>query len=309
MPKTSILDCTFRDGGYNNDWTFGRKAKTRVPRFLAQAGIETIEMGFLWDKGDYTRRQSLYTDPRDAEEFIPKGSTARYLLMVTYGRYDLAKLPPKGETRIDGLRIIFRPRQWREAMDFIAEVKDRGYFVSCNPMQTFKYTDAELSALLSRANEARPDVLSIVDSFGSMFPTEVEAMARKFDDALAPGIALGFHSHDNLGLALPSSLRLAQMGLKRDLVLDAALRGLGRGAGNLRTEIIAMWLNGHSGAGYNIDKIFEAIDGYISVIHRRKPWRHDIIYGLSAMARIHPDYATFLIEHKAGAGIANAVLS
>ena len=50
MGKISLLDCTLRDGGYVNDWRFGREAIRGMGPKLADSGIEMFEVGFI--KGD-----------------------------------------------------------------------------------------------------------------------------------------------------------------------------------------------------------------------------------------------------------------
>jgi len=294
-----ILDCTLRDGGYNNNWTFGRKAKTRVPRFLAQAGVEFIEMGFL-QKGGFSRRQSLFADMRDADEFIPKAELgAKTFVMVDFkSRYPISEIPQKSEVKTDGIRVVFYPSDRKAAFEYIAAIKEKGYIVAANPMQAHLYDDAGRAELASLANKAKPHIFAIVDSFGCMSPAEVEDIGRQFDRLLSPEIALGFHAHDNLGLALPSALNLINLKLKRELIIDSSLRGMGRGGGNLRTEIIAMWLNQHAGKSYNLDRIFDAIDDYIGVQARKKPWAMDAILGLSGMEKLHQNYAIYLLERK-----------
>ena len=42
-----ILDCTLRDGGYINDWRFGKKTIISILDKLEKANIDIIECGFL----------------------------------------------------------------------------------------------------------------------------------------------------------------------------------------------------------------------------------------------------------------------
>lgn len=42
-----VLDCTLRDGGYINNWEFGRRAIASILDKLEAGGIEIIECGFL----------------------------------------------------------------------------------------------------------------------------------------------------------------------------------------------------------------------------------------------------------------------
>ena len=45
--STQILDCTLRDGGYINDWRFGKKTIVSILEKLEKANIDIIECGFL----------------------------------------------------------------------------------------------------------------------------------------------------------------------------------------------------------------------------------------------------------------------
>ena len=52
---------------------------------------------------------------------------------------------------------------------------------------------------------------------------------------LIPLVKLGFHGHDNLGMALANTLTAIEEGVD---IVDATVTGMGRGAGNLRTELL-----------------------------------------------------------------------
>ena len=49
-----ILDCTFRDGGYYNQWDFDDELVEKYLRLLALSGIDIIEIGYRFFKSkDY----------------------------------------------------------------------------------------------------------------------------------------------------------------------------------------------------------------------------------------------------------------
>ena len=50
MNKIKILDCTLRDGGYINDWKFGKAAITDVCNKSIASGADIVELGFLRDE-------------------------------------------------------------------------------------------------------------------------------------------------------------------------------------------------------------------------------------------------------------------
>ena len=41
-----LLDCTLRDGGYVNEWYFGKKAIREIKTSVEESGVELIEVGF-----------------------------------------------------------------------------------------------------------------------------------------------------------------------------------------------------------------------------------------------------------------------
>ena len=50
MNNVKILDCTLRDGGYVNEWKFGKKAIKHILFNLAKSNTDIIECGFLTNK-------------------------------------------------------------------------------------------------------------------------------------------------------------------------------------------------------------------------------------------------------------------
>lgn len=78
------------------------------------------------------------------------------------------------------------------------------------------------------------DVVYIADSAGAMLPADVKARVEAVVGALS--IPVGFHAHANLGLAIANSLTAAEAGA---CYLDGTCRGLGGGAGNAQSEVLA----------------------------------------------------------------------
>ena len=42
MLDIKLLDCTLRDGGFCNDWHFGKQAMAGISRGLARSGVDVI---------------------------------------------------------------------------------------------------------------------------------------------------------------------------------------------------------------------------------------------------------------------------
>ncbi|MDR1974817.1 MAG: aldolase catalytic domain-containing protein [Bacteroidales bacterium] len=83
---------------------------------------------------------------------------------------------------------------------------------------------------------------------------------------------------------------------ERMLLLDGSVFGMGKGAGNTPTELLAMYMNDNFGAQYDISQILEAADINILDIFKRTPWGYQLKYFLAASNDCHPNYVSFLID-------------
>ena len=45
--KINLLDCTFRDGGYYNNWEFNYKLINNYLKFIKKVSIKFVEIGFF----------------------------------------------------------------------------------------------------------------------------------------------------------------------------------------------------------------------------------------------------------------------
>ena len=96
--------------------------------------------------------------------------------------------------------------------------------------------------MCKRANFIGVNACYIVDSFGSMFPEDMDLILSIFEETLDNQIELGFHSHNNIQLSLALSIKFIN-DAKRDIIIDSTLQGIGRGAGNTKTELLLEYMN------------------------------------------------------------------
>lgn len=87
------------------------------------------------------------------------------------------------------------------------------------------------------------DVVYVTDSAGALLPHEVTERVKLLVDNL--GVKVGFHAHNNLGLAVANSLAAIEAGAS---FVDGSARAMGAGAGNTQTEVLVAVLNK---LGYN----------------------------------------------------------
>ncbi len=299
MRRVKILDCTLRDGGYINKWRFGKRTIREIARGLVSADIDIMEVGFLTSP-PYDPDFSLYATDTDIGNILTceKGGT-RVAAMIAIGEKEMdpALLGPAAQSPLDIVRITFHgdDAEMGKAFSFARTLREKGYDVCMQPVGTIGYTDAELVSLIEKVNELHPYAFYLVDTLGEMYKHDILRLLYLADHNLAPGIAVGLHSHNNLQLSLANAQEMVEFRTPRELILDSSVFGMGRGAGNLHTEAITEYLNTNKGAGYDILPLLQIIDEQLMQIYVESGWGYSAAYFLSAVKHCHPNYATFLM--------------
>ena len=294
MKNMQILDCTLRDGGYCNEWEFGYSNISKIINKLDAAGIDIIECGFLTNKNADNHDLSRYKTLRDLGSHVNTGKKAKLVVMANYGEYDFHQLP-ENEGIVDGIRVAFHKDDWEKALEACRLVQEKGYLVFAQPMVSLRYSEEEFLNLIKEINAMNPYAFYIVDSFGSMKQEELEKLYIIANEILKADIILGFHAHNNMQLARANAEWLIEnCAGNRNILIDSSVCGMGRGAGNLNTELIAEYLNSVKDTNYNVKSILEIIDEVILDFYEKKYWGYSLPNFLSAKYNLHPNYAEFL---------------
>lgn len=290
-----ILDCTIRDGGYLTGKKFTPEFVNGVINGLIKAGIDYIEVGFLQNqKKDET---IVYSNSQDARKYIPfsKG-VSQFTGFADNSRYSIDKLDDFDGKSFENIRICFAKHEYKEALRFADAAKKKGYHLFVQPMDAMGYTWGERDDLLSRVNDIMPDVVSIVDTFGSMYLEDMKAVFEQMDGKLDRTIKIGCHSHNNLQLSCALTEKFIALAVQtgRNIVVDSSLLGMGRGAGNAPTEAIVNYLNVMHGKKYNLTAIFDVIDQYVEPLKKIVYWGYDLPMFISGATSSHVDNIYYL---------------
>lgn len=291
--KISVLDCTLRDGGYVNNWFFGEKNIEIILAKLVESKIEIVECGFLTKKDKYSADYSKYDSIEDVNRRLPSDSSSQFAVMVNYGEYPAEELPSYSGSGVSIVRVAFHKKDLNDALVFCEKVKEKGYKVFVQAMVSISYSDSEFLYLIRKCNQFLPFSLYIVDSFGVMKKKEVMHYFELLEENLDETINVGFHAHNNMQLAFSNAINLIDNS-RRNLIIDSSIHGMGRGAGNLNSEIFIEYLNDNIGKNYQLKPILEAIDKVIENIYLKTPWGYSLPNYLSAKHNCHPNYASFL---------------
>ena len=305
MGKINILDCTLRDGGYINNFAFDNTHIISIIKQLQDAKIDIVECGFLDSENGKVENLTRYDRCETINALLnklPEQNCPLFVAMVEYGKMTVDELPEVGDKKnlIRGIRLSFRKSDHLSIFEDAQKIIDKGYKLFIQPIATELYSDTEILNLIDRCNAIAVDAMYIVDTHGSMMREDFRRLYYLFEHNLNVNTSLGFHSHNNLQLSYSNAIDFIEIShlSQREIIIDASIYGMGRGAGNLNTELLADYINRHKDHYYRIDPLLEVVDEYLSAIYQQNHWGYSLEHFLSASEHCHPNYASFLINKK-----------
>lgn len=295
MNKVKILDCTLRDGGYVNDWNFGDKEAKAIVKGLSQTGIDYVEVGFI-KLCNYVANKIQFSEMNQITQlFKPTKQKLSLIVEVGYG-YPVQNFPERSEETVDLVRVIMWKRMLKQGLEYCKELKRKGYDVGVQATRTEQYSNDEFAQLIDMFNEISPTGIYIVDTFGLLTKEKLLQYAKIADEHMKKDICLGYHAHNNMQQAFSNAQAMIETNWKHDIMLDASILGMGRGAGNLCLELLFKILNEKNKTSYPLDPLFEIADKYLMKYYKEAPWGYSMPYLLSAQNGCNPSYVDYLTK-------------
>ena len=269
-----ILDCTLRDGGYYTNWDFNSKIVDAYILAMNELPIDYLEVGYRNKPSKEYMGKFGYT-PVSVLKHLRNISTKKIAIMLNEKNTtpeDLNHLLLPIIGLVDMIRIAIDPQNIDRAIVLAKAIKTMGFEVGFNVMYMSKW--AEMNGFLSKlkAIDKIADLFCMVDSFGGITPKEVKNLlkeVRKYTH-----VPVGFHGHDNLQLGLINSITAIDDGID---FIDATITGMGRGAGNLKMELLLTYLNKHHGLNVDFNVLGNIITTFTCfleqiIFHKKKLW-------------------------------------
>ena len=289
-----LLDCTLRDGGIVIDFKFGVDRIQTIKKTLEKSGVNYIECGYIDEKKGGAIGLTCYDNEVSIEKtFLSSGKkhNISYVAMIDYGNFNVNNLFKRTDKSIDGIRLAFHKENWESAIESGKIIIEKGYDLYIQPMVSLRYTDDEYRKLIQTCNEKleRAKGFYIVDSFGQMDSSSLLHMLEIADQYLSINMKIGFHAHNNRQMAYSNALTFIKHNAKHDIMLDASIMGMGKGAGNLCTELIEDDLI-KEGNLYDTHVIYEIISEYFGEQQKMTHWGYSLEYYLSSLYSVTPSY-------------------
>ncbi len=290
-PNLKILDCTLRDGGLMNAHRFTDGFVKAVYAACAAAGIDIIEVGYKASKRIFAPAEFgkwKYCSEDDLRRVIGDDPTKIMLsVMADAERTDYREdIEPKSRSVIDIVRVAAYIHQIPAALDIVKDAHDKGYMATANIMAVSTVPEAELEKGLELLARSEAEVIYLVDSYGALYSEQVHYLLAKYRRyAGAAGKMVGMHAHNNQELAFANTIEAIIHGV--DFV-DGTLAGMGRGAGNCRTESLVSFLHNPK---YKLQPLLECIGKHIEPLRHDLNWGFDVTYMLTGVFNRHPSAA------------------
>ncbi len=291
-PDIKVLDATLRDGGLVNSFRFSDEFVKALYIANLRAGVDYMEFGYKASK-DIFKEEDFgdwkFCDEAALRRIVGNNETdMKIAVMADVGRCNLQRdLLPKEESVIDMVRIATYIHTMPAAIEMIEYCHSLGYETTCNIMAISKANTSDIDAALEMLRESSVDVIYLVDSYGSLFPEQIQRLTTQYLSHFeGTDKKIGMHAHNNQQLAFANTIESCSMGAS---FLDATVGSMGRGAGNCAMELLLGFLKNPK---YNITPILRFYEDYILTLRKNGlVWGYDIPYLLTGKMNLHPSSA------------------
>ena len=235
-----ILDCTFRDGGYYTNWDFNENIVREYLEGVNKLPIDYIELGYR-NNAEMEYLGKFGYSPVYLLKKIRELSNKKLAVMLNEKSTtveDLQQLTEPIKGLVDMIRLAVNPKNMLRAITLAKAVKEQGFEVGFNIMYMSKWDEYEGFYEQLKGINGIADILNMVDSFGGVMPHEVAAIIKKLRGIVI--CQIGFHGHNKLEMPLANTWAALEAGVDS---IDSTILGMGRGAGNLNTELLLTYLN------------------------------------------------------------------
>lgn len=292
--NVKLLDCTLRDGGYYNNWEFSDNFVANYINQCQKIGIDIVELGYI---RIVEKNYGIYGN-LNKEKLKTLTSMIKFNKMsatVMLDAQEILGIEPNSilenieriydKNIVKYIRIAIHYSSLEAFIKYLDIFQKEKFNVCINLMQIDLATDKEIELCISIIEHlSRISAIYLADSLGSFLPGKLQEMVKLFNERIS--FPIGFHAHNNQGLALVNSLCAIKNGATW---IDCTMYGMGRGAGNVQTEQILSVLK-DSISNSVLNELYEFIITDLQAMKDKYLWGSSPLYGISGIQKIHPYY-------------------
>jgi 4-hydroxy 2-oxovalerate aldolase len=259
MPEILVSDPTLRDGNHAVGHRLNKQQIAAYAAAADAAGVPVVEVGHGNGLGASSLQVGEGAVPdldilRTARERLTR---ARLGVHVIPGFATIQRdLRPAIDAGVEVVRVASHCTEADITQRHIAFCREQGVVVYGVLMMSHMASVEQLTAEALKMQSYGAQGVVIMDSAGAYLPADVAERIGHLVRHLS--VPVGFHAHNNLGMAIANSTAAYQAGAR---ILDGTARGFGAGAGNAQLEVLVAVLE-RMGVRTGIDlyKILDAAD-------------------------------------------------
>ena len=269
MPNRAIrvIDSTMRDGSHAMAHQFTSEQITSIAQALDEAGISTMEISHGDGMGGASFNFGFAKEPEAdwlrAAARVVKNAELAILLIPGIGTQE--HLEEAYQLGVRVARIATHCTEADIAGQHIGLARAMGMETIGFLMLAHMIPPEELVEQAKLMESYGAHCVYVVDSAGAMLPDDYKRKVSALRNALE--VSVGAHCHNNLGLSIGNSIAAIEEGAD---YIDGCTSGLGAGAGNTPTEVLAavLQLQGYE-TGIDLFKIMDAAEDVVTPIMPR----------------------------------------
>jgi len=292
-----ITDTTLRDGSHAMSHQFTEDQVRATVHALDAAGVEVIEVthGDGLGGSSFNYGFSLTDDIQLISAAVQEATRAKIAVLLLPGLGTVADLQRAREAGASVARIATHCTEADVSIQHFGIARDLGMETVGFLMMAHRTSPAELARQARIMVDAGAQCVYCVDSAGALLIGDAQERILALIAEIGGEAQVGFHGHQNLALGVANSVLAFQNGA---LQIDGSLCGLGAGAGNAPTEVLAATFDRLGiQTGVDVHAALAAADEVVKPFLPRLPWtdRSSIVQGYAGV------YSSFLLhaEHAA----------
>ena len=246
--RVEIFDSTLRDGAQGEGVSFSVADKLKIARALDAMGIDYIEAG------------NPFSNPKDMEFFQRAGEAklqkARLVAFGSTRRKDarpqadaglaallaagteyvciFGKTSPTQVRRVLGATPEENLSMIRQSVEYLCQNDRKVFFDAEHFFDGFGEDAAYALACLHAARQAGACAVCLCDTNGATYMTDIYEATKRVTEAM-PGVNVGIHCHNDLGMAVAGSMMAVDAGASH---VQGTFLGFGERCGNANLSTI-----------------------------------------------------------------------
>lgn len=233
-----MTDSALRDGSHAKSHQFTTEQVRSIVGALDAAGMPVIEVthGDGLGGSSYNYGRSLVDERELMTAAVETAERAKIAALMVPGIGTMDDMRACRDLGVSIVRVATHCTEADVSIQHFGLARELGFETVGFLMMAHSVSPEKLAEQARIMVDAGCQCPYVVDSAGAMIMDDVTERVQAVVAEIGADAQVGFHGHDNLGIAVSNSVLAVRAGAVQ---IDGSTRGFGAGAGNTRNEVFA----------------------------------------------------------------------